>query len=141
MVAGNYFLSSSRGEEEQKIVVANTPAPSPTATSSSPSLTPTPTKAPLDKKELSIQALNGSGTKGAASDLSAVLKEAGYTVAATGNAEEFDYQETVIQLKKSKQEYKDVLIADLEKEYPVSDTVETLAENARFDAIVVVGAK
>ena len=143
IVLGNMFLSSSQKEsigvkvEQPTPTTAQvTPTPSGTVTS-----TPTPTEAALDKEELSVQVLNGSGTSGAASDLADVLKDAGYTVSSTGNADRFDYEETVIQVKKSQQGYGSLLRKDLSASYTVATEVETLAESARYDAIVIVGAK
>ena len=139
ILGGNFFLSSS-GENEQKIVTLQ-PTPTPKSEEreeASPTATLTPVDE-VDKSELSIQALNGSGTGGAAGTLSDVLKKAGYTVSATGNADKFDYTETVIQIKKSKSSYTKGLVTDLAKEYAVSSETEELAESARYDAIVIVG--
>lgn len=143
IVLGNMFLSSSQKKGIEAIVTKSTPTPiqaTPTA-STAVTTTPTPTEAELDKGELSVQVLNGSGTSGAASELADVLKEAGYTVSSTGNADRFDYEETVIQLKKSQQGYGSLLRKDLSSSYTVAAEVETLAESARYDAIVIVGAK
>ncbi len=139
ILAGNFFLSSQGENQPKKVAVQPTPtSQTEKILAASPTATLTPVQE-LDKSELSLQALNGSGTSGAASTLADVLKKAGYTVSGTGNAQEFDYTETVIQIKKSKSSYTKGLVADLSKEYDVSSDVETLAESARYDAIVIVG--
>lgn len=140
IVAGNFFLSTQEtGETGQRM--AATPTSQPPTPEATAAATPTPTpQEELDKSALIIQVLNGSGTSGAASDVADLLRGAGYTVSSTGNAETFEYEQTVVQIKESQEQYADALITDLSTEYDVSSEVETLAENARFDAIVIVGA-
>jgi hypothetical protein len=85
--------------------------------------------------------LNGSGVKGAAGDASSLLKKAGYTVSSTGNADTFDYTKTVIKLKKSRASLGTQLKKDLSANYTVDPTLQTLAESATVDAIVIVGSQ
>ena len=159
IVAGNYFLSSKKAKS--KVEPTPTPTPPiviPTATpTASPSgkSTPTPTVkvSPTAKvsptvspttavsKTLTIQVLNGSGTKGEAGKVASLLKAAGYSISSTGNADTFDYQKTVIQIKKSKLSYATQLKKDLSASYTVDPTVQTLAESSEADAIVIVGAE
>ncbi len=142
IIVGNYFFNNTNKKEKPKIVLTPTHAPTPGSARSasvSASITPTPTKVKLDKKLLKVQVLNGSGTKGAASKMGDMLRDAGYTISSTGNAKEFEYKETTLQIKKSKQEYQELLLADLSKEYKVSKEIELVAENTPVDAIVIVG--
>lgn len=161
IVAGNYFLSGKKAKSK----VAPTPTPTitvmiPTATptaspSGKPKSTPTPSPkaSPTSKvstavspiegasKTLTIQVLNGSGTKGEAGKVASLLKAAGYSISSTGNADTFDYQKTVIQIKKSKASFATQLKKDLSVSYIVDPTVQTLAESTEADAIVIVGAQ
>lgn len=148
--AGNYFLS-------QKTIPEATPSPTPTPTvevtptptaepSATPSgkLTPTPSgkvTPTSTSKSLDIEVLNGSGVSGQAGKVATLLKNAGYTVTSTGNAETFDYTKTVIQIKKSKNQLATQLKTDLAKEYSVDPKIQTLAETADSDAIVIVGTE
>jgi len=50
-----------------------------------------------DRESVSLEVLNGSGTKGASSGASAILKEGGYPNVTTGNADKFTYTTTLIQ--------------------------------------------
>lgn len=161
IIAGNYFLTGKK----TKLIVPPTPTPTtaiPTATpTASPSgkptptptlkpkasptakvtVTPLPTTTTSTSKPLAVQVLNGSGTKGEAGKVASLLKAAGYSITSTGNADTFDYQKTVIQIKKSKTSFATQLKKDLSTAYTVDPIVQTLAESAESDAIVIVGAQ
>ena len=59
-----------------------------------PSTTPAP--ATVSPAEVSVEVLNGSGTPGLAGSTATALQAAGFTVAATGNADSTDHSRTVI---------------------------------------------
>ncbi|NTU46165.1 hypothetical protein HGA88_00915 [Candidatus Roizmanbacteria bacterium] len=114
--------------------------PSPTATpspvpTSEPTATPTPS---IDRKTLRVKILNGSGTKGRASDVKDVLKEKNYLEILTANADSFDYETTEIQTKKSKPEVASVIVADL-KDNVASPKLTTLPEKDPSDIIIIIG--
>lgn len=145
--AGNYFLSS-RQEEEKSQAALVTSEPTPTATptpqeSVTPTENPTPTEkvTPTVAAKLRIEVLNGSGQQGMASKMASFLKSKGYSITATGNADAFDYTQSVIQIKKSKNQFTAQLKKDLSASYSVDPTVQTLAESSTADAIVIVGAE
>ena len=50
----------------------------------------------IDKSKLDLVVLNGSGVTGLANEVTAKLEAAGYTVAETGNAEAYVYDETLV---------------------------------------------
>jgi hypothetical protein len=112
-----------------------TPTPAPTAV---PTNTPTPTPEP-DRESLRVKVLNGSGTAGKASDVKAILSEAGYTDILTGNADSFDYEKTEIQLKEDSALYFEVLKADLQ-EYAQVVQGDPLDEDEAADAVVIIGS-
>lgn len=158
ILSGNYFLSTKTKPTPATVAGKPTATPSPTATpvvSASASLTPTgkvtatpttatkttPSPTPSTTAKLRIEVLNGSGTQGEASKMASFLKSKGYSITATGNADAFDYTKTVIQLKKSKNQYAAQLKKDLLTAYPVDPTIQTLAESSIADAIVIVGAE
>lgn len=149
---GNYFLSQKTAPEvappptpTPTIEITPTPTASPTATPSgkvtpAPSIKITPTSTILTKS-LEIEVLNGSGVVGQAGKVATLLKTAGYTVTSTGNADTFDYTKTVIQIKKTKNQFATQLKADLSASYSVDPKIQTLAETAESDAIVIVGTE
>lgn len=131
-LAAGYFIyntgTAPRGEVEREIATA----PSPTMTSE--------TQAPeLDRSELTIQILNGAGEPGVASTAQEYLENLGYEVSEIGNAESFDYEETVVSLKEVRSEFEELLIDDLGENYVVSDEVETLDEDSDYDAVITIG--
>ncbi|MBI5045284.1 MAG: LytR C-terminal domain-containing protein [Candidatus Levybacteria bacterium] len=158
---GNYFLSPQRSKQASAAptsVPTVTPTPTSVAKTVTPSMTPkatqastpsptgkkttlSPTQEPTSTAKLRIEVLNGSGKSGAASVMASFLKEKGYLITSAGNADTFDYQQTEIQIKKSKSSNLSQLKKDLSSTYEVASTVETLAESSSADAIVIVGAE
>jgi len=157
---GNQLLSSSNEPEVTPTpTMEATPTEEPTPTeeaskSAEKETTPTPTaKAKTTPAvspttgtattpvagSLTIKVLNGSGEKGVAGTVATLLKDNGYTVSSTGNADNFDYADTVIQIKKSKQAGLAKLKSALSADYTVSASTVTLAETEDVDAIVIVG--
>lgn len=117
-----------------------TPTPTtaiPTVVADSPTPTPSPTPA-IDKKEVRIKILNGSGIRGKASDVKAVLTEKGYQEILTGNADEFDYTKTEIQIGKDASDSAKLVIEDLKDS--VSDPkISNLSEDSSADVVIIVG--
>lgn len=114
--------------------------PKPTAVQATPTpLPPTPSPTPSFKKDaLQIKVLNGGGVAGKASEVKTILKKAGYQEILTGNADNYDYKNTVIQVKKSVTDAYDVLKTDL-KDYTTSIKKEILEESATADVIIIIG--
>lgn len=100
-----------------------------------PSSTPTPA---LKKEEIKIKILNGSGTPGKASEVRDLLKEKGYQELLTGNADNFDYTKSELQVKKNHTTAADLLKADL-KENVASFKQSLLAEDETADIILIIG--
>lgn len=112
-------------------VVPATPTPIPTAT-------PTPTPS-FKKEELKVQVLNGGGIAGKATDVKEILSDKGYQDIITGNADNFDYEKSEIQVKKSKSQAAQMLVTDL-KDYVTSPTETTLDEDDTADIVFIIGA-
>ena len=124
-----YYVNSSRDSEE----VAPTPTPIVEETAS-------PTPAPvLGRSDLKVQVLNGSGTSGKAGVVETFLEDLGYEEVATGNADSYDFEETAVSIKKESEDYRDMIVEDLEEEYTVSSDTETLDEDSDFDVVITVG--
>jgi hypothetical protein len=117
-----------------------TDAPSPT-----PTFTPKPTSDPVDKStgldrsELSVEVQNGSGAEGVAGKASDFLKSLGYDIIAAGNADNFDYENTTIQVKSSMSEYLSLLEKDLGDTYIIGSTSADLPSSSSADALVIIG--
>ncbi len=127
--------------------IAATQVPSPSVTPPKKvTATPTPTTGVTkptgsSTKTLSLEILNGSGTKGAAKVLGNDLESAGYIITRTGNADAFTYQGVTIQIKKSKATLLEQLKKDLStNNYLVSKTSTDLEETEDKDALVIVGS-
>lgn len=150
------FFSTTTKETEKTSVT-----PTPTEEFQWPSETPTTevsptnevTKAPtagptsnpidkatgLDRSGLNVEVLNGSGEKLVGSKGSEILKSFGYHVVNVGNADNFDYQNVVIQIKADKNQYLSLLKKDLSASYTIGTTSEDLSASASADARVIIG--
>ena len=158
LVIGGFFLfnkSNSQSDEtvvEEKVVVPTkkvTPTPeediTPTEAVDEESSEPTPSPIPTtgavkSAKELNIQVLNGSGTAGAAGEVEAFLKELGYEVVITGNADNFDYQGVTINIKSSRSSFLDDIKSDLSDKYTVNDETGNLSSSSEFDVTIIIGS-
>lgn len=117
-------------------LVQNKPAPTETPKSAVPSPTPTPA---VKKEEVKIKILNGSGTVGVASDVKDILTKKGYQEILTGNADNYDYTQTLIQVKKGQTALANLIKKDLADSIENPKVEETLKENAASDVEITVG--
>jgi sorbitol-specific phosphotransferase system component IIA len=114
-----------------------TSAPTPTKVPAA-----TPTEEPLDLSKYTIMLENGSGTAGVAAGLQTQLEDADFNVVEIGNADNSNYEETVIQVKNgTNTEFLDALREELEKTYVVSKDTEELPDSEEFDAVVIIGSQ
>jgi hypothetical protein len=116
---------------------------SPTPTSlPSPSPTPEATgEADLDKSEPEIRVLNGSGTAGVAGVVQNLLEEKGWNVVSVGNADSFDFEQTVLRFKSTFKKFEEALTEDLSDDYSVITGDEDLEATDSADIEVIVGSK
>lgn len=110
----------------------NTPKPKPTSD-------PVDKETGLDRSELNIEVLNGSGEKLVGSKGSEVLKSFGYHIVSVGNADNFDYENVTIEVKKEKNQYLTLLKKDLGASYTIGTTSEDLSASVSADARVIIG--
>lgn len=105
-----------------------------------PTEQPTPTPSPeLNREEVSIKVLNGTGIAGVAGRAKTFLENLGYPEIKTGNADSYEYQKTEISIKEEKTEYLDLIIEDLGEDYPASSDSSTLEEDSLFDIVITIG--
>lgn len=130
ILVGLYFLGASKKGTFNPLPAKPTVTPIPTNAT-----TPSPTPAELDRGDLTISVLNGSGVKGAAGDTSETLKDLGYTVKTVGNAKQYDYTGITILITEKKKAYLDLLKKDL-----ADETIKTeIDDDLTVDAEVIVG--
>ncbi len=127
-----YLLTNLNNFKSPISFVKTTPTPSP-----SPLPSPTPTPA-FKKENLKIQVLNGSGIAGKASEMKDILKKKGYGEIITGNADNFDYKITEIQVKKDKVAASNMIKDDL-KDYLSTFKETTLDDKKTPDIIIIIG--
>jgi hypothetical protein len=95
----------------------------------------------LDRKTLTIEVLNGSGTAGAGKKAADILTGLGYKVVSTGNADSYDYATTEVSVKSTKKNFLTLLEKDLSASYTVEADSAALTASASADARVIVGKK
>jgi hypothetical protein len=126
----------------------DTPSPTPSVSPSpSPTSGPTakPTQNPVDKttglnrSKLSATVQNGSGEIGAAGKGSDFLKNLGYNVSATGNADNFEYTGVTIKVKSASKDFLALLKKDLGASYTVDAATSDLSDSFSTDALVIIG--
>ncbi len=100
--------------------------------------TPTPTLS-IKKEEIKIKILNGSGVAGKAGELKDALKNKGYQEILVGNADNFDYEQSELAVKKSKSEIANLIKNDLGEYIKIAKQTE-LAEEESADATITFGA-
>ena len=88
----------------------------------------------IDKKSFAIKVLNGTGAGGIAGKASEGLKNQGFLIAGTGNADNFNYQETLIKYKKGKEKEAEFLNKFFNNKFKLSeDGVQ------QEDLIIIIG--
>lgn len=93
----------------------------------------------LDRSKITLTVENGSGQEGAAGKASDFLKEKGYKVSSTANADNYKYIGVTIRVKKDVENYLETLKKDLAEKYTVSATSSDLPNSATTDAAVIIG--
>lgn len=136
VIAGIVFGSVKKGGS---IPFMGKPTSTPTPTLV-PTETPTPTINPsLKRADVKVSVENGTEKTGYAKDIATFLEEKGYKNVTKANADKTDYVQTVILIKKSKQEYQPLIISDL-KEKTSNPTVEELDSTDKNDIIIILGS-
>lgn len=107
---------------------------------SSPSPQASP-EAKIDKSSAKIRVLNGSGKAGLASAVKDFLEGKGYKIVAIGNADSYDFEKTVIRLKKSFEKFEEALTRDLSDKYSPEVADENLEATDSADIEIIVGSK
>ena len=110
-----------------------------------PTLAPKPTINPVDKStglnrsKLSVTVQNGSGQAGVAGKAADILKNLGYNVTSTGNADNYDFVNVSIQVKALSSEFLALLKKDLAESYTIGSNSADLSTSFSSDALVIIG--
>jgi len=94
----------------------------------------------LDRADLMVAVLNGSGERGAAKTLSEYLEDLGYKIVKVDNADGFGYADLSIMVKEDKNSFLDLLKKDIESN-PAFASVSSarVYDNINSDAVVIIG--
>ncbi len=110
-------------------------------TTPAPSATPTPSPEPqVDQYSLNIEIQNGVGTPGLAGKLITTLKELGYQSLEASNADSYNYDTSVLKVKKDYQSIADDLLLDFQESYPQTTlSKDSLKSTSDFDLVFIIG--
>lgn len=107
---GGFFLFKNKGSVK-KLVSGSSSTPTPT-----PASTPAPTETPkpvLNRSDWSFEIQNGSGATSLAKKVGDKIKDLGYIVLKTGNADKSNYPTTQVLVRKELADKINLVIADL----------------------------
>jgi hypothetical protein len=96
-------------------------------------------KSGLDRSKLSVIVANGSGVEGTAGKGATILKDFGYNVVSTENADNFNYQGVTIKVKDAQSNFANLLKQDLSREYTIKASSSDLAADYPTDALIIIG--
>lgn len=136
-----------------RTITGGSKAPEPTPTpiveeTPEPTLEEEPTPEPtssidsatgLDRAELNVTVQNGSGEAGVAKKAGDLLKDLGYNVVSTGNADNYEYTDVTVRVKSTEKKYLPLLIKDLSGTYTIGASSSDLSASESAEAVVIVG--
>lgn len=131
LLATGWVIKSGSGSAESEIKTGSQPIPTPLPT---PSFTPA---VKLERSGVSFEVLNGSGVTGAAKKLADQLKELGYEVLKTANADKDTYTQNQIYIKAELKGTVDLVIADLKDIIKIASVAGELKEGTASARIII----
>lgn len=132
-----YFFFNGSQEESTIEVVNESIEP----TIIVPTDTPEPTQVSINRDEIKIQVLNGSGITGEASYAQGVLANLGYSEIKTGNSDKKNQEMTTITYKSSVSEASITEISDKLKTIYEEVTLKEATSSQVYDIIITVGLR
>ncbi|MEK9200503.1 MAG: LytR C-terminal domain-containing protein [Patescibacteria group bacterium] len=108
----------------------------PTAT-----VAPSPTTKPIERSEISVAVLNGSGKTGAASKMADYLEKLGYKIQRTGNATKDVDGPSEVYINGDDKKMGEQVAADLKGEYSVNSEIKSDYDSSVALVVVVVGSE
>lgn len=136
LLGGVYFYQKGVGKGP-----AATPSPEGTQELVQPTIAPSASpSAKLDLTKFAIKVENGSGIPGTAGSAKDILTKAGFKVSGTGNADNYDYTDTVIKAKSDvPADFIAKLVSTLSGTYKVAKS-QTLADTSADSVVVIIGS-
>ena len=138
VVTGAWLVWQLNQDKQQLADGDILPTPSVQVETTTPSPEPSPTPE-VKLAEFKVRVLNGSGIKGEAGRIAALLEKAGFEDVTTGNATKFDYSDIEVSYK-STAKLVAKTVEEVLKDFTVSESDE-LATSSAFDIVVTVGEK
>lgn len=93
----------------------------------------------LDRAKITVEVQNGSGEVGVAGKMATYLRDLGYKIGATGNADNYEYRNVVVKAKSADSKYLSLIKKDLSASYTVGDASLDLSASSSADILVIVG--
>lgn len=115
-----------------------TPTPLPTATATPVPPSPTPTVA-IVRAEVKVRILNGTGVRGQAAGVNKVLTTKGYPEVTLGNAANFDFTVSEVNIKKSKVAMLKGTVTEDIKDSVAAPKFGELADTDTVDVEIILG--
>lgn len=135
-IAGGVYVYITGVNSGSTPEVTPTPSASPATQATA---TPVATPKPVVKLDtLSVNVLNGSGVIGAAGKVKSALEAAGFKVTGTGNAANYNFKNTVVQVKPGTSAEVIQAAKDALKDYVV-EVGDELPASSKFDIVVTGG--
>lgn len=125
-------------------IFVNQKSTSPSTTQSNQSVTITQTSVPTvvskNPQDYKIKILNGTGTPGEAGKISELLSKNNFKVESTGNATNYDFTQTQLEVKPSVTEtIVNSIKQSLGEKYSPKISPDKLSESSEFDIIITTG--
>ncbi|BCX14885.1 MAG: hypothetical protein KatS3mg088_568 [Patescibacteria group bacterium] len=130
---GGIFYYKSKVEKSQ--IATSSPTPETLINKEDVKETPKPEETKIS--DLKVLILNGSGIKGEAGKVEALLKEAGFEKTETGNADSYDYKDTNIFIKPNINDSVYEKIIDILEGYSLKKA--DLETSSGYDIKIIVG--
>ena len=131
-----YGKFSLKESEIKPVITADVPSTAPQLT-----VAPTPAEEVINLSQYGVIVKNGSGVAGGAQNASDILLELGFEKIDTGNADNYGYKETFINVSENipKNEVEKIIFA-LNKEYEVATEAGDIGDS-EYDLEIIVGKR
>ena len=131
LIAG-FLLFKNKSSIKKMTTGAPTPGPTPVEI-----LIPTPTPQALIRSDWSFEILNGSGVTGQAKKIADQIKNLGYRVIKSGNADKQTYAQTQIEVNSRFKDKVELVIADIKDIVKVASYAGELKDSTASARIII----
>ena len=137
-IYGFMLLQKNKSVDNTQLAQANNQQQVLSAEETNESTSSNEEKKDLKREDLTIRIENGSGITGLAGRTQDYLKGKGYKIDSIDTANS-EVESTVLQFKKGKTDYKDLISTDLKEKFPNIVIKEDLAEDSKYDLLITAG--